>query len=314
MWKQPLSLIDNVVKYLVDKNRSGLDNMSSRYVEIPEFKHPIKFRTIQNDGLTVVYPHFHKEIELIYAVHGSVRIGVNNDRVDLAEGDIMFFASGESHYFLASPDSERLVYQFDLQVFDEAVLREGEKTLMQLFETGQPHSRHWPKTLADSTRDLLVELYQIDQERPIGVNYLILAKLHQMIGSFFQELPERELSEHTLDFSAIQYKDTLERLNKVFVYIESSYQESITIEDIAKVVGFSPYYFSRFFKKNTGQTFGQFLSEYRINEAKFILANEKLPMVEVAEKSGFSSVKTFHHVFKEAVGQSPFQYQKAFNS
>ncbi len=314
MWKQPLSLIDNVVKYLVDKNRSGLDNMSSRYVEIPEFKHPIKFRTLQNDGLTVVYPHFHKEIELIYAVHGSVRIGVNNDRVDLAEGDIMFFASGESHYFLASPDSERLVYQFDLQVFDEAVLREGEKTLMQLFETGQPHSRHWPKTLADSTRDLLVELYQIDQERPIGVNYLILAKLHQMIGSFFQELPERELSEHTLDFSAIQYKDTLERLNKVFVYIESSYQESITIEDIAKVVGFSPYYFSRFFKKNTGQTFGQFLSEYRINEAKFILANEKLPMVEVAEKSGFSSVKTFHHVFKEAVGQSPFQYQKAFNT
>lgn len=314
MWKQPLSLIDNVVKYLVDKNRSGLDNMSSRYVEIPEFKHPIKFRTLQNDGLTVVYPHFHKEIELIYAVHGSVRIGVNNDRVDLAEGDIMFFASGESHYFLASPDSERLVYQFDLQVFDEAVLREGEKTLMQLFETGQPHSRHWPKTLADSTRDLLVELYQIDQERPIGVNYLILAKLHQMIGSFFQELPERELSEHTLDFSAIQYKDTLERLNKVFVYIESSYQESITIEDIAKVVGFSPYYFSRFFKKNTGQTFGQFLSEYRINEAKFILANEKLPMVEVAEKSGFSSVKTFHHVFKEEVGQSPFQYQKAFNS
>lgn len=288
--------------------------MSSRYVEIPEFKHPIKFRTLQNDGLTVVYPHFHKEIELIYAVHGSVRIGVNNDQVDLAEGEMIFFASGESHYFLASPDSERLVFQFDLQVFDEAILRESEKTLAQLFENGEPHSRHWPKELVASTRQLLIELYQIDQERPIGVNYLILGKLHQMIGDFFQSLPAREQAENTLDFSAIQYKDTLERLNKVFAHIESSYQESITIEDIAKVVGFSPYYFTRFFKKNTGQTFGQFLSEYRINEAKFILANEKIPMVEVAERSGFSSVKTFHHVFKEAVGQSPLQYQKSFLS
>lgn len=288
--------------------------MSSRYVEIPEFKHSIKFRTLQNDGLTVVYPHFHKEVEFIYAVHGSVRIGVNNERVDLAEGEMMFFASGESHYFLASPDSERFVYQFDLQLFDEAILRESEKTLIQLFENGQPHSRHWPEALANSTRNLLIELYRIDQERPFGVNYLILGKLYQMIGDFFQHLPERQFAKSNLDFSAIQYKDTLERLNKVFAFIESSYQESITIEDIANIVGFSPYYFTRFFKKNTGQTFGQFLSEYRINEAKFILANEKIPMAEVAERSGFSSVKTFHHVFKEAVGQSPLQYQKALNA
>ena len=35
----------------------------------------------------------------------------------------------------------------------------------------------------------------------------------------------------------------------------------------------------------------QFLTEYRINQAKFILANEKLPMAEVAEKAGFASVK-----------------------
>lgn len=287
--------------------------MSSRYVEIPEFKHPIKFRTLLNDGLTVVYPHFHKEIEIIYAVHGSVRIGVNNERVDLLEGEMIFFASGESHYFLASPDSERLVYQFDLQLFDEAILRENEKTLMQLFETGEPHSRNWPETLTGKTRELLLALYTYDQDRPTGANYLIMAKLYQMIGNFYKELPKRALLTENHDFSTIQYKDTLERLNQVFEYIETSYQETITIEDIAKVVGFSPYYFTRFFKKNTGQTFGKFLSEYRVNQAKFILANENIPMAEVAEKAGFSSVKTFHHVFKDAVGQSPLQYQKTFN-
>lgn len=55
----------------------------------------------------------------------------------------------------------------------------------------------------------------------------------------------------------------------------------------------------------------QFLTEYRIKQAKFILSTEKLPMSEVAEKSGFSSVKTFHHVFKSEVGISPLKYQKS---
>ncbi|MGX6974240.1 AraC family transcriptional regulator [Pseudolactococcus laudensis] len=36
-------------------------------------------------------------------------------------------------------------------------------------------------------------------------------------------------------------------------------------------------------------------------------------MVAVAEKSGFSSVKTFHHVFKKSQGISPLQYQKHIN-
>jgi AraC-type DNA-binding domain-containing proteins len=54
----------------------------------------------------------------------------------------------------------------------------------------------------------------------------------------------------------------------------------------------------------------QFLTAYRINQAKFILASKELPMAEVAVQAGFASVKTFHHVFKESVGQSPLQYQK----
>lgn len=109
---------------------------------------------------------------------------------------------------------------------------------------------------------------------------------------------------------AVHHQETLERLNAIFSYIESHYIEGVTLEEIAKHIGFSPYYFSRFFKKNTGQTFMQFLNEYRINQAKYILGHEKVPMIEVAERSGFNSVKTFHHVFKEQVGLSPLKYHK----
>lgn len=287
--------------------------MSSNYVEIPEFDSSLKFRTLQNDGLTVVYPHLHKEIEIIYAKHGNVRIGVNDDIIDLQEGEIIFFASGELHYFLASPDSERYVYQFDLKLFDENLLRKKEIPLLSLFAEGEPHSRHWPPVLVNQACDILLELFEQDLEQQAGGNYLILGNLHRFISLLYTHLPKRKSENSITQFPAIQYKETLERLDKVFAYIENSYQETITLEDIAKLVGFSPYYFTRFFKRNTGQTFGQYLTEYRLNQAKFILAEEKIPMAEVAEKSGFSSVKTFHHVFKEAVGQSPLQYQKNLN-
>lgn len=52
-----------------------------------------------------------------------------------------FFASGEPHYFLASQDSERIVYQVDLNVFDEFNLKSvDDGSLIELVETGEKHS------------------------------------------------------------------------------------------------------------------------------------------------------------------------------
>lgn len=285
----------------------------SLYLEIPQLNLQFPYRAFLNDGMTIVYPHWHKEIEIIYASRGQVKIGVDDMVVELQEGEIFFFASGEPHYFLASPDSERYVYQFDLKFFDETFLRETEESLLNLFAAGERHSRNWDAAFQVKMTELLVELYQFEAQQPAGKNYFVLANLARLVAECYACLPKRTEQKKKKTSNTIHRKETLERLNQVFEYIENRYQETITIEDVAKYVGFSPYYFTRFFKKNTGQTFVQFLTEYRINLAKFILANEKLPMIDVAEKAGFSSVKTFHHVFKETTGISPLQYQKKMN-
>lgn len=282
----------------------------SVYLEIPRLNPQFPYRAFLNDGMTIVYPHWHKEIEIIYASRGKVRIGMSGEVFEVSEGEILVIANGEPHYFLASPDSERYVFQFKFRLFDESYLRGTEESLASLFATGESYSRHWPEHLQRRTRELLVELYQLEVENPKGKHYLVLANLSRFIGECYAHLPKKAAEKGNKNPNAIHRKDTLERLNQVFEYIENRYQESISLDEVAKYVGFSPYYFTRFFKKNIGQTFMQFLTEYRINQAKFILAQEEIPMIEVAEKAGFSSVKTFHHVFKEEVGISPLQYQK----
>ncbi len=51
-------------------------------------------------------------------------------------------------------------------------------------------------------------------------------------------------------------------------------------------VGFSVYYFTKFFKKNTGKTFITFLNEYRLEKAKWILLNNNISIVDLVEEVG----------------------------
>ncbi|WP_207696245.1 hypothetical protein DOK67_0002022 [Enterococcus sp. DIV0212c] len=285
----------------------------SVYLERPEFEENILFRAFINDGMTIVYPHWHKEIEIIYSIRGTVNIGVGDEIVHVSEGELYFFASGEPHYFLASPDSERIVYQFDLNIFDEINLKSADDcSLIELFETREKHSSKWSKSLVLDMKTVLQQLFEEYTNNNQGKNYALFSLLFQLVTTFYRRLPQTQTEvKKGAKSSTIKYKENLEHLDKIFTYVENHYEESITLEEIAKYSGFSSYYFTRFFKANTGTTFMSFLTEYRINQAKFILANEKVPMIEVAEKSGFASVKTFHHVFKEQVGISPLKYQKS---
>ncbi|WP_159723708.1 AraC family transcriptional regulator [Enterococcus sp. CSURQ0835] len=283
----------------------------SYYLEMPKFNQSFAFRTLLNDGMTIVYPHFHKEVEIIYALRGCVNIGVKENILALKEGESYIFPSGEPHYFLASPDSERYVFQFDLKIFDKWPVDNGQQRLVELFESCEPHSRIWPANLQKDFNQLLILLYEASQKSNPGNFFQVVGYLNLLISKIYLELPQKKSLKPTLRPAEMKYKETLDLLNTIFDYIENHYDQPLTLEQIASKVGFSPHYFSKFFKKNTGQTFMQFLTEYRIKQAKFILSTEKLPMTEVAERAGFLCVKTFHHVFKSEVGISPLKYQKS---
>jgi AraC-like DNA-binding protein len=161
-------------------------------------------------------------------------------------------------------------------------------------------------------KGLIESIYEEDVQRRDGYAYLIKARLFELLTVILREVPKSALnkqpkfSEDTLN----QSRETLERLERIFIYVEQHYQEAITLNEVASYMGFSPYYFTKLFKKNTGMTFIAFLNEYRLNKAKWILINEDLPMSAVAEAAGFGSVKTFHHFFKDATGISPLKYHK----
>ncbi|MEG1172287.1 MULTISPECIES: AraC family transcriptional regulator [Carnobacterium] len=286
------------------------------YLEIPELNEHFLFRSFVNEGDILVYPHWHKEIEIIYVKEGNVNIGVNDVPIQLKRDDIYFINGGDVHYFLASPESERIVIQFDLSFFqDISSLEKTNKEMRNLFSSIVQASSLWSQEVADQMRQLLMTVHEENNERKSGYRYVIKAKMFEMLAILSREVPQNENWNNQVreEISSTKQMENLERLDKIFMYIEAHYQDTITLNDISAYMGFSSFYFTKFFKKNTGTTFIQFLTEYRLNKAKWILLNEDATVTEVAERTGFSSVKTFHHQFKDLMGISPLKYKKTIS-
>lgn len=94
-------------------------------------------------------------------------------------------------------------------------------------------------------------------------------------------------------------------------YMEDNYRHQITLEMMAKYSFVSTSYFSKLFKKETGETFVKWLNAYRIMEAKkIIVKNGALPIYVVAENVGIPNYKHFVTIFKSETGQTPSEFKR----
>ena len=88
-------------------------------------------------------------------------------------------------------------------------------------------------------------------------------------------------------------------------YIRSNLTRPITIEEVASHVGYSGYYLSRKFAKETGEKFADFVNRERIEYAKTLLRITNLPIQSISDTLQFSSLSYFGRVFRKITGMSP---------
>jgi len=92
-------------------------------------------------------------------------------------------------------------------------------------------------------------------------------------------------------------------------YIRSNYMNDISMSETARAVGYSEPYFCRMFKLQFGQSFTSYLSEYRVREAKKLLAQPNVIVKEVGVRVGYMDSNYFTKVFKRLEGVNPSDYR-----
>ncbi|MFC4775471.1 helix-turn-helix domain-containing protein [Paenibacillus sp. GCM10023252] len=99
-------------------------------------------------------------------------------------------------------------------------------------------------------------------------------------------------------------------VNEVLRAIQENYAEDLSLEQLAQSVYMSPSYLSYLFKKKTGQSLSKYLTSYRLEQAKELLQQTAMKVVDISARVGYSNAWYFSHLFKTQFGVTPAQYRE----
>ena len=100
---------------------------------------------------------------------------------------------------------------------------------------------------------------------------------------------------------------------KVQEFIESNYQDKITVDELCEKFGIARRTFERRFKKATNNTVLEYWQRVKIEAAKRQLELSRKTVGEVMYEVGYSDTKAFRDIFKKVTSMSPVDYRNKYN-
>ncbi|BBH25027.1 hypothetical protein Back11_63900 [Paenibacillus baekrokdamisoli] len=98
-------------------------------------------------------------------------------------------------------------------------------------------------------------------------------------------------------------------IDSAITFIQEKFHEELSLEDVAEQVHLNPYYFSKVFKQQTGETFIDYVTRLRIERAKECIRDGQFSLKEVCYLVGYKDPNYFSRVFKKVTGVTPTEYR-----
>lgn len=247
-------------------------------------------------GIVQKFPnHFHDYYVIGFVEGGKRHLWCKGREYDVAAGDLILFNPRDNHY-CAPLNSENLDYRavnIKTEVMEQAVWE----------ITGKKYMPHFDYTV----------VYQSDIAPSVGTLYQSIKtsapRMEREENLFF--LLEQVLGEYTTPFDEMNLCDPNPQIQRLCEYMESHFEQNITLDELVSMTSFGKSYLLRMFTKETGVSPYRYLQTVRLKEAKRLLETGE-PPVEVAGMTGFADQSHFTNFFKEFIGLTPKQYQRIF--
>lgn len=245
----------------------------------------------------IVVNHWHNSLELIYISEGHMDVGVNDKMYALHGGDLLIINSANLHY---------------TQVYDLTTVNYTLQIPYSLLKTHVPNydflyfqrpnqdgllngSKHHAELCAH-----MVALQNLlhSQEFGYSVKYnCILFDIIHMLLSHYSVVRN----------SAEKKRDEWHhaRNAQIINYVNAHYAQPITLEDGANLLSLNTEYFCRYFKKNFGKTFIEYVNSVRLSHIHDDLIKTNLSVSKLMELHGFANYRTFIKMFRAAYGCTP---------
>ncbi len=256
--------------------------------------------------------HWHDELEIIYNIEGTFKVIINNVEIVIEQGQSIWVNSMEAHeYIPLTADQPPLLLHL---VISPALISDGFEELVKnifRFSVIDPHG-------TDGLEDDVVQtIYRI---------FNIIAKELQLSSN---QLPETKwnIYGHMLELAALIRRDlqtealtenknptmrhATTNIYSAIEYVQQNFADDIPLEKVAQLTGYKKSNFCKHFKNATNMSFHYYLNSYRISKACAMLGEYSTSINTIAEKVGFSEMKTFCRVFKKYTGMTPSEYRSS---
>ena len=247
--------------------------------------------------------HWHGEIELIRITEGTLNLTLDNKEYFAKAGDFVFVNSETVHG--ATP--HECVYE--CVVFNAAYLAVEEDECKTFMENVLNHTVYVNEVHHSEEYELCgiaEKIFDSMRTRQKGYTLTVTGCLYELFGLI---MSKGEYS-NNLSIKSVHNEKNVITLKKALAYIRNSYDQQMTLKDIADSAGISPKYLCTFFKEMTGKSPFEYINAYRIERAARKLISTDWPVTQIAYMCGFNDLSYFIKTFKQIKGVTPKNFRK----
>ena len=233
-----------------------------------------------------------------------------------------------------------IALQKDNVSLQEKIFDEAKRELLEKKEIETLHQERWNELLEDGSGEVIYqdvasffknyrEQLYLEIMKSIHLAYSkalfeVINKKQLSVSSFFKETYtydnfmncyetcEKMLEgmRYSLNMLQIESKEVKEeRISRAKKYISENISKNISRAEVAACVYFNEEYFSRWFSKNTGASFKDYVMKEKLTYAKKMLENTNFSIAIIASKIGCDNFSYFSKMFKKNEGITPQEYR-----
>lgn len=273
-----------------------------KYEKIEDDKNlPIKLIRFFGDT-NPVGKHWHNSIEIVVPIKGGGIAWVDGDKQELYDSSghekILLINSRSIHGFENKPTGNIPYVGLALQINYDFL-----KSVCPQIDTlyfDQPDD-----IISDKIK---TEVYNINDYYDYDSEYkniMIYGSLYHIIFIMLDKLSKKRTN-YVLNKS----EKNKTRITEIINYIDSNYQEDLSIDCIARKFDISQGHLSKIFRDNLDISVKKYITNVRIAHVKDDLLNTDLPLIDIAIGNGFPNLKSMNKCFMENTGEKPSGFRK----
>ncbi|WP_105614440.1 AraC family transcriptional regulator [Vallitalea okinawensis] len=245
--------------------------------------------------------HWHKEVEIIFVLDGSIELVLEDKQCTLEKGDLFLINSYKVHAF-GNLNQHNLLM---ILQFDSSICRREESDDIYTFDCNSLEVSDHKKIAMANLRLCMANLGREYHLRRAGYGFYLQSYFFKIIGILIRQF--------NLDGENIQYIDdrTLDWVKNILKYIDKTYTTgNLSLDEVAKFANMSSSRFSHLFKERVGISLKRYITLLRVEQAKELLKTTDFTILRIANECGLNNESLLYRTFKKHVGMTPKEYRK----